>query len=377
MKKILIVLALTFLAQSSFAQDCAPVNLITEENSPFNKIPVYDQDGLSVCYAYAAAQLVDYQLVKNGSERSVHPLWAALKYAESANQQKISSGITYNAIEQMIKTGNCKYDSINSAIGVWAEKANVKEADIMDLVERLAPKFTSLYTNKVKADPTATLTSEEVDQAITEAINDHKPWCTAGATWDALMPELRALSTLSSRKILTDLILPVCNKDLQKLALPKLTYFRSDVNEIYAATLEKKIGSIKSPVSVTYCSKFLYEPELVGVTRKTKTTPESYAANCGGHESLIVGKKKIGDQCHFLLRNSWGNGFSSSTENWKCLCKNKETGAMVDDCTNDTHNNGKFTVEGCWIGGDKLSKNLFGMTSLENPPAVKPAAKKK
>jgi hypothetical protein len=373
MKIILIAFAL--LAQSVFAQDCAPMNLITEENSPFNKIPVYDQDGLSVCYAYAAAQLVDYQLVKNGSERSVHPLWAALKYAESAKQEKISSGITYNAIQQMIKDGNCRYDDIQSALGTWAEKAKVNEDDVMDLGERLAPKFKNLYETKKITDPTATLTAIEVETAITEAINDHKPWCSAGATWDALMPELRALSLLSSRKVLTDLVLPVCSKDLQKLDLPKLTYYRTDVDDEYASTLDKKLGSIKGPVSVTYCSKVLYEPEFVGVVRKTKTTAESYEGNCGGHESLIVGKKKIGDQCHFLLRNSWGNGFSSSTKNWKCLCKNRETGEMVDDCSNDTHNNGQFTVEGCWISGDRLSKNLFGMTSLEKAPPTKPQAK--
>lgn len=373
MKKFLIIFAI--LAQSTFAQDCAPMNLVTEENSPFNKIPVTDQDGLSVCYAYAAAQLVDYQLVKNGSEKSVHPLWAALKYAESAKQDKISSGITYNAIEQMIKTGNCRYDDIQTAIGTWSVKANVREADIMDLVERLAPKFKNLYAEKKKVDPTAIPTAEEVDQAINAAITDHQPWCSAGATWDALMPELRALSTLTSRKILTDLVLPVCSKDLQKLTLPKLTYYRSDVDNEYISKLDQKLGAIKSPVSITYCSKVLYEPEFSGVSRKTQTKAEGYEPNCGGHESLIVGKKKIGETCHFLLRNSWGNGFSSSTEKWKCLCKNIKSGEFVDDCTNDSHNNGEYTVEGCWINSNQLAKNMFGMTSLENAPAAKAGTK--
>ena len=364
-----ILLSLFFITYSAFAQDCAPKNLVTEENSPFQKIPVYDQDGLSICYAYSAAQMVDYQLVKNGGERSVHPLWAALKYVDSIKQERISSGITYNAIQQISKVGNCKYDDISKALGVWAEKAKVNEADIMDLIERLAPKFASLY--KTNATPTA----EEVDQAINDAIADHKPWCTAGATWDELMPELRALSTLSSTKILTDLVLPVCSTDLQKLSLPNLTYYRSDMDADYASTLEKKIGTINSPVSVTYCSNMLYEPEYVGVTRKTKTTAESYDSKCGGHESIIVGKKKIGEACHFLLRNSWGSGFSSSTEKWKCLCRNRTTGEFVDDCSNETHNTGEYTIEGCWVNGAQLSKNMFGMTSLENTPASKPGAK--
>jgi hypothetical protein len=347
------------------------MNLVTEENSPFKKIPVYDQDGLSVCYAYAAAQLVDYQLVKNGTERSVHPLWAALKYAESAKQDRISSGITYNAIEQMIKTGNCRYDDISTALKTWADKAKVNEADIMDLIERLAPKFASLYQEV--SPPSA----EKIDQVITEAINEHKPWCTTGATWDELMPELRELSKLSSTKVLTDLVLPLCGKNLQPLKIPKLTYYQSNVDAEYATTLDKKLSAIKSPVSVTYCSNFLYEPDFVGVTRKTKTTKESYDEKCGGHESLIVGKKKVGESCQFLLRNSWGSGFGLATEKWKCLCKNRTSGEFVDDCSSSTHNNGEYTVEGCWVNGDVLSKNMFGMTSLENPLPAKTAPKKK
>ncbi len=375
MKFFLIALAL--IAQSAFATDCTPMNLITEEKSPFAKIPVYDQDGIGICYAYVAAQLVDYHMVKNGNERSVHPLWAALKYAESIKQDKISSGITFNAIEEMIKAGNCRYDTISSAIKVWADKANVQDVDVMDLIEKFAPKIKNLYDTKRKTDPTAEPTAEEIDLVINEAIEAHRPWCSPGATWEALMPELRNLSVLSSRKILTDLVLPVCGSNLQKLNIPKPKYFTTEVDTEWGPTIERKLNTLKAPISVSYCSKVLYEPDFDGIERKTPTQASKNADNCGGHESLIVGKKKVGNSCQFLLRNSWGNGFSSSTEKWKCLCKNRETGAMVDDCSNDTHNNGKFTVEGCWIDGSKLSKNIFGMTSLENPAPAKPGAKKK
>lgn len=371
------LLSFLFVIHSAFAQNCETMNLVTEENSPFNKIPVYDQDGIGICYAYVAAQLVDYHLVKKGSERSVHPLWAALKYAEKAKQERITAGITYDTIQQMIKTGNCKYDSVSSAIGQWAVKANVKEVDIMDLVERLAPKFKNLYDSKKNGTTPPSLSEEEVDKAINEAIADHQPWCTPGATWDALMPELRALSALSSRKVLTDLILPVCGQNLQKLNIPPAKYFHSDVDAEWSKTLDKKLQTLKAPVSISYCSEVLGNPTFDGVERRTQAKGETYHAECGGHESLIVGKKKIGETCHYLLRNSWGNGFSSSTENWNCLCKHRTTGQLVDDCKNSTHNNGEYTVEGCWINGDQLAKNSFGMTSLENPPPQKSGAKKK
>lgn len=371
------ILSLFFVINSAYAQNCEPQNLVTEQNSPFAKIPVYDQDGIGICYAYVAAQLVDYQLVKNGADRSVHPLWAALKYAEKAKQERITAGITYDAIEQMIKAGNCEYNDVSTALGEWAQKANVKEVDIMDLIERLAPKFQDLYKTKQKENPTAAPSAEEVDKAITEAIADHQPWCTPGATWEPLMPELRALSALSSRKVLTDLILPVCGKNLQKLNIPKPKYFHSDKDVDWSKTLDQKLQNLKAPVSISYCSRILKEPTFDGVERRSGSQAEKYADNCGGHESLIVGKKKIGEQCHFLLRNSWGNGFSESTESWNCLCKNRATGEFVDDCKNSTHNTGEYTLEGCWINGDQLGKNMFGITSLENPPLPKSGAKKK
>lgn len=369
MKKLLIAILMT--AHSAFAQDCAPMNLVTEENSPFKKIPVYDQDGIGICYAYVAAQLVDYHLVKSGKDRSVHPLWAALKYADTQKQDKISSGVTYNSISEIKSKGNCSYDKITGSISEWATKANVKDVDVIDLIERLAPKLKNLYNAKTMLDPKAIVSEAEIDVVIKEAIKDHEPWCSPGATWEALMPELRSISIFSSKKILSELVLPECKDSLDSVNIPHPVYTDSHTDSVWVPHMQRKLSSLKAPISVSYCSRVLKEPDFDGVERKTAKTPETFADNCGGHESLIVGKKMIGESCHFLLRNSWGNGFSASTQKWKCLCKHRTTGEMVDDCTNETHNNGEYTVEGCWINGNQLSKNIFGMTSLENIPRPK------
>ena len=177
--------------------------------------------------------------------------------------------------------------------------------------------------------------------------------------------------------MLASLILPVCNTNIPKPRVPGPQFFFTDKDENWLSEIEDKLDNLNSPVSISYCSKVLSEPAYSGVEgRNIKTNQSTFKEGCGAHESLIVGKKKIAGSCHLLLRNTWGNGFSDATKNWKCLCKHKTTGAMVDECTNDTHNNGYYTVEGCWIDAKALTKNTFGATYL-GQPAKKRAGKRK
>lgn len=370
-----ILIAFIMLMQNAIANDCTPMNLVTEPNSPFRKIPIYDQDGINICYAYTAAQLIDYELVKAGQERSVHPLWAALRYAESKNKEQVSFGHTYYAVQEIQKFGNCEYNKVSNALGVWALKANVNEAEIMSLIERFAPKLKELYSD---IQPEEAVTVQQIDEVINEALEEHKPFCSPGATWDQLMPELRSLSVMGSRQMLANLVLPVCNGALPKPKINPPKFFATEDDNLWSPTMQQKLDQLKAPISISYCSQVLYDPGFDGIERSTTNAESVKAENCGAHESLIVGKKKIGESCHFLLRNTWGSGFGKSTDNWKCLCKNKASGEMVDDCSESTHNNGEFIVEGCWIDSQSLGKNIFGMTSLEKKvPASKPTAPKK
>lgn len=135
--------------------------------------------------------------------------------------------------------------------------------------------------------------------------------------------------------------------------------------------LKRRLEGLHAPVSVSFCSSVLYDPRFDGVRERnpffTNTAPD-----CGSHEALIVGKKMIKGKCHVLLRNSWGSGFNRATRWWKCLCRDRKTGAFKDDCTAPLFNSGKLIVEGCWIDEESLAKNIFGMTSLGVPEASLP-----
>jgi len=347
--------------------NCSPVNLVTEAKSPFAKIPVYDQDGLGTCYAYAASQQIDYYLIKNGGERSVHPLWAALKYADAKNKTNVTGGTSAEAVKAIIRAGNCDQDKVSKAITVWASKANVKEAEVVNLIEKLAPQMKSQLSQKKKKDPKAKgLTANEVEVAIRAAIKEHQPFCSAGATWDKLIPALKSLKVLDSTVLLSHLIMPECSSDLTKLRIPSPTILKSSTDIGWERILNSRLNK-KTPISMSYCSKVLQAGvDHRGITKRGKVPNDNKYGQCGNHASLVVGKKEIGGSCHYLVRNTWGTGFSSATKKWNCLCKNRKTGKYLDNCTASKHNNGQYTVEGCWINGKALAANIYGGSVLES-----------
>lgn len=332
--------------------NCSPLNLVTEKNSPFQKMPVYDQDGLGICYAYAAAQLIDYELMKKGKKgRTVHPLWGALKYADVKNQSAISIGTTYHTVDAILKAGNCQYETFNNALSQWTKKANATEIEVMGLVEKLAAVLPKASAN-------------QVDAIIQQTIEEHNNYCAGNPTWDQLMPELKSLSTMTSKEMLSGLVLPVCKKTTS-ISVPSPRFASPSQDEDWGPTMASKLDEIKTPLAISYCARALYDESFDGVDRKTASNPLRTRPHCSEHESIIVGKKEIGGKCHFLLRNTWGSGFHKSNANRKCLCKNRKTGKYIDDCEDSTHNDGQNIVEACWVSEDVFNKNAFGMTYLQ------------
>ncbi len=333
---------------------CEPLNLVTEENSPFQKIPVFDQDGLNICYAYTASQLLDYELIKKGNkERSVHPIWTALKYAEKNDRPGINMGIAIDAIKAVQQYGNCPVETINSSLSEWTRKANATEIEVMGLIEKLVTVLPATA-------------SENIDATINRVITEHAPYCGGNPTFDQLIPELRALSSMSSRDVLSNLVLSNCQSNPQNISTSSPRFIFPKTDDEVSPALDKVLNDHKSPIAISYCAQALYESSYVGITRTSKSPYVDLKSDCSPHDSLIVGKKKIEGQCHYLLRNTWGSGFHHSNKDRKCLCKNRKTGEFIDDCEEGLYNNGDNIVEGCWVSEELFSKNSFGITHLRS-----------
>lgn len=75
---------------SVLASDCGEVNLYNIPSSPLRKIPIYDQDGDGLCYAYTAAQMIDfYNIKKNPGHKLTSAHWLA--FAHKFNNHEIMS----------------------------------------------------------------------------------------------------------------------------------------------------------------------------------------------------------------------------------------------------------------------------------------------
>ncbi len=354
-----LLLLLLFASASAFAQDCKEQNLVTEANSPFQKIPVYDQNGSDTCYAFTGAQMADYHLIKKGAKtRSIHPAWVALQTARRWFNDSLTNGSS--AIKSLVsleRFQNCSYDNVAQGLAAWAKKANVTESEILNLIEKYSPVIRELSTEK------GALAEADYRYALEVALEEHRS-CSANPTWAQLLPLLSELKLLSSPDMLAKLLLPACENGQQPVSLPKAKYEYLADEAAIASKLASKLEKLKSPVALTYCANLWSNPDYKGVIARGPSAP-TVLQTCGQHASVVVGKKMIAGTCHFLVRNSWGKEFNSFNEKWTCLCKNRSTGAFVDNCTASMNANKQFDVEGCWIKADAISKNASDLTTLE------------
>ncbi|HXH32558.1 MAG TPA: hypothetical protein VNJ01_17290 [Bacteriovoracaceae bacterium] len=350
-----LIFLLLFLPAQALSVDCKEQNLITESESPFQKIPVYDQNGSGTCYAYTTAQLVDFHLIRKGAkERSVHPAWVSLVTARRwFNDTLTDNSSTVKSLVALSELKNCSYATVSKSLATWADKARVTESEILNLIEKYSPILKDMSLEK------SSLSDEDFQSAMELALDDHRS-CTGNPAWDQLLPQLRALRVMSSPDMLSKLILPTCETSKHAIKIPKPKYELLTEESAIIGKIANKLDRLKSPVAITYCANVWRDPTYTGL--KNRPMP---AADCGQHASIVVGKKMIGGACHLLVRNTWGKEFDSNNKKWTCLCKHKTTGEFLDNCTNDMNVNKQYDVEGCWIKGEVLSNNISEITTLE------------
>lgn len=371
--KALGFLFLIFISTTAPAQNCSPINLVTEDNSPFQKIPVYDQDGTGMCYAYTAAQMLDYQLIKRGEKkRTVHPAYMGLMYTGYAKTNRLREGAAIYALLQLIEKGNCSYDQVSAGIQNWANAAKVTEVEILSVVDRYSEKLETLQASN------RSISYADKRRALEEAASENGPWaCTTDSTWLNLLPKLDVLGVINSPKMLESLLLTECRSKTQVKGLyPRVHDIHND--QQVAGDISNHLKNTRAPVGIAYCSAFWKNPSSDGIpenqsSRALFLDPQKgdpvAKKSCEAHESIIVGQQLKGGKCSYLIRNSWGSGWTEENKQWKCLCKHIFDGSFVDDCSYQKHNTGEYTVEGCWVSQDVISKNAFHMTTIDTSPS--------
>lgn len=317
---------------------CEPVNLITEKNSPFNQIPVVDQGNTGTCFAFVAAQMLNYKSVKLGQGKIAHPFWVTYKNGNSRKSDKISSGDTRLAIAAFKEGPNCSYETVEKNVREFSSKYGFPVNKILGLVERKG-------------------FFDENELLIRS--------CDIPGLYNYFQSN-PLINVATSPRLLHDLISPSC--ELQKPpAWPTKTFGKKGLPSQVIHEASSALFKNRSPIAVSHCSYLWYNRKAPGITNfHQRNASGSCYREGGAHVALLVGQKTFGGQCNYLMRNSWGNGFSNPmSKDLTCLCKNKKTGQFDDNCSRKTHNNGQWSVEACWVPAPTVAKYTQSLMTVD------------
>lgn len=365
--KFFIVFLVSF-PLSLFA-NCENINLLTEKNSPFNEIPVYNQDGLGSCYAYAAAQLIDYARFKKGVRVSgpINPVWLAFNYALNESKASIEGGGAKLAINYVKEKGFCDPRVVGKAFEKYKKGNNITDAEFANLIETI---------HEVWGDPKNTTTNDVYNNAVNS--------CYAGQRIkNSLFEDIFSAFEVQNGKfskviptiLLGEFFLEVCSGNNNiKLDVGQAvsTCLKCDDQDIQKEM--NKILKSKNPVGISYCASVLNNKNFRGLSKErnefyslfrdirasyiNEPSEKKNTKECGNHASLIVASRNKGGKCQYLLRNSWGA--VSYKNHPDCLCEVSK-GKFVD-CK---HGDGKPNKVGCWINSENLIPNVYNITHIE------------
>lgn len=366
-KRAILILILSF---SVKVFSCAEVNLQTKEDSPLKDIPVYDQNGLGACYAYAAAILLDYELKKNGnSDHSLtHPIWLALKYSQSVYDKSLEGGIMKDAINKIRKIGICKKEVIDEALTDVKKENNISHAQFLDIVELAHDIF--------KKDP-----KMSVDDIYTTAINkcQAKAYNITNSLQDSIFASFQVEEGLFSQVMPTTYLKGLLAKcKAENIYKPEVPKAKKSCEKCIDEKLDEKMAEVLNagrPVGIRYCASILRYDDYRGIkdsnksgwlasSRSEKVKLEKDVENddgtktrgCRRHASVVVGSRKnSAGKCQYLLRNSWGSRAYKKFPN--CLCESEK--GVYEECG---YKDGQPNKVGCWVDSEELTPNIYELT---------------
>ena len=353
---------------------CNDVDL--NHSAPLKDMPVLDQDGTGMCYAFSGTTLVEYELKKKGIKRSLSPIDAGLVFKTKTDlfSSDLSGGLLDLSVNDLKSHGVATRECVDKLI-----KSVTKETTLTS--ESFTALMHALHEYK-KADGTEDKTDRKIAQ--TEIID----LCKAHGVNQKELDKLYADLDGSVKSYFKGLLEP-CKKermDALKWKLPEYDHVYLGSNE----KLQRKVNDVltrKHPVNAGVCAEILKEgnPKHVGVEKtlgyrgsktgeeveitiettttksKNKTTKRTVTTTtrtqkdlCSPHAVVVTAQRKINGTCQYLLRNSWGASWEG--KNLDCACKTKDN--YYPDCSKAPKGTSNKVMVGCWVKESTFLKNL-------------------
>lgn len=338
------------------ADDCPDMDLNAPSDSPFRKMAVYDQDGSGTCYAYVAAQLIDYYRIQHGAAPSdrINPIYAAWVYSFQDRSwlfRKDDTGTaawTYDAIKSLRSQGYCKSDRVQASLDEFKRIGAMTDAQLLHFLE-------SLYDNRL------VLTQENTKTTALENIQKggHLEGCRVETL--AHFIHAKGLMNAPATKVLADLF-EGCQPPTPLSEVPIPHQHDSGSDAAIRRELDLSLNN-GNPAGIGVCSKVLENPSYRGLLEKREKSYNRFYVNnmkkdCEGHVAIVSGRKKINGSCRYLIRNTWGALWRVPDIYCACISTN---GNYFDICPSSS-----IAAEyvGCWYKAEDLLPNTRSIISF-------------
>lgn len=319
-------------------EDCSSVDLNAGSNSPFKKIPIYDQDGVGLCYAYAAAQMVDYYRIKNGdtSYGLTNPLYTSwATYYKSRSLIKFDSldngGYSDTAVDALREVGTCGQEDVEKRLASLKNEANLTDAEFLFFLETMYKHFNGLFS------------SGSWNLALRDLKDGTSLVCKTKAKNLKSELDKSKLFAVAPTLVLENLFKGCKSK---KVNVPALDNFSFGSDDKMKVALN---GSLKKglPAQIGICAEFFNNPNYRGLRGFSPPLLRSSNGNakrdCGAHAVVVSAQAKIAGECHYQLRNSWGaQWYPYGATSCACITRN---GKYKAQCA---RGEGREYV-GCWF----------------------------
>lgn len=148
------------------------------------------------------------------------------------------------------------------------------------------------------------------------------------------LAQLQGFSFAATKKILSTSSDEALNEFLgiycpekSLIKLPELAYKNYSLKNFEAvkqSLRDTMRGSPAQPALIGYCANILKTPDYLGTSSRTRITHngaltlKDLEESCKGHANLVIGRRKSGTKCQYLLRNSWGSDCDSYASTLNC-----------------------------------------------------------
>ncbi len=347
-----ILLPLTLLlgmGSVSHADDCETLNLNDDYNSPFRSMPVYDQDGSGTCYAHAAAQMVNYWRIKKGEKDLISPIYAAWQMSNNTGAKDTYAGFSKTVVSDLKKNGYCPSKQVETCLKAWKKTGgNLTDAQLIHFFEKL-------YKNKHIFNP-LWLSGVDVSQDG-----------YLGSRCEPLMNHVRkneiSFSYFQTSNEILKSIFKDCKPITSLASIPDPKVYEFATFKVKEKRIDESLAK-GFPVAIDMCNTIRTNQKFRPMNEKNQVGGHKNAKgekDCNYHAVLVTARKKIGNACSYLVRNSWGA--FDSPKGIQCACYLK-SGYYNSNCTHPSRAKEIKEIVGCWYSKEDLLSNTDRVTTL-------------